>query len=144
MFTITRSSRTGSWWMRQRIAGPLYSKSWKASLSSAMRGGISKRSSGGNQRAAARPVSSMCMMPRGIYTSWTTRRKKSGCSCLLGNTQLNIAQMQQLDPYTNNNSANPIVYKVWQNSRWKKMYMAHFKTIMEETCENDWFMERAQ
>jgi len=61
----------------------------------------------------------------------------------LENKQLNTLQMQQLDPFTNNNSANPIVSKVWQNDRWKKMYMAHLRTIIEETFEEDWYMERA-
>jgi len=61
----------------------------------------------------------------------------------LGGTQLSLAAMQQLDPYTNNTLSTPILYKVWQNSRWKKMYMAHMKTLMEENIANGWYMERA-
>ena len=61
----------------------------------------------------------------------------------LGNTQLSLTAMQQLDPYTNNNTSTPILYKVWQNPRWKKMYMAHMKTLMEENIANGWYMERA-
>jgi len=61
----------------------------------------------------------------------------------LGGTQLNLIQMQQLDPFANNNPNNPILYKVWQNPRWKKMYLAHMKTLMEENISNNWYMERA-
>jgi len=61
----------------------------------------------------------------------------------LGNSQLNLTAMQQLDPYTNNNVNTPILYKVWQNPRWKKMYMAHMITLMEENIGNNWYMERA-
>ena len=61
----------------------------------------------------------------------------------LQNTQLSIAQMQQLDPYINNNTGTPILYKIWQNARWKKMYMAHMITLMEENINNNWYMERA-
>ena len=58
-------------------------------------------------------------------------------------TQLDLLGMQQLDPFTNNTPGTPILYKVWQNSRWKKMYMAHMITLMEENIGNNWYMERA-
>jgi len=61
----------------------------------------------------------------------------------LGGTQLDVIQMQQLDPFTNNNLQNPILYKVWQNERWKKMYLAHMLTLMEENIDNGLYMERA-
>ena len=61
----------------------------------------------------------------------------------LGGSQLDLAGMQQLDPFTNNTPGTPILYKVWQNSRWKKMYMAHMITLMEENINNSWYMERA-
>ncbi len=61
----------------------------------------------------------------------------------LGGTQLNVTQMQQLDPFTNNNLQTPILYKVWQNERWKKMYLAHMITLMEENIGNSWYLERA-
>lgn len=62
----------------------------------------------------------------------------------LGNTQLNTYQMQQLDPFTSNNTSNPIVYKVWGNDRWKKMYLAHLITLIEENINSNWYMERAE
>lgn len=61
----------------------------------------------------------------------------------LGGIQLNLSQMQQLDPFTNNSPDTPILYKVWQNDRWKKMYLAHMKTLMEENISNNWYRERA-
>jgi hypothetical protein len=61
----------------------------------------------------------------------------------LQNLQLNITQMQQLDPFTNNNPDSPILYKIWQNDRWKRMYLAHMITLMEENINNNWYMERA-
>lgn len=61
----------------------------------------------------------------------------------LGNSQLSLTGMQQLDPYTSNTPDNPILYKVWQNERWKKMYMAHMRTLMEENIGGSWYMERA-
>lgn len=59
-------------------------------------------------------------------------------------TFLNTTQMQQLDPFAGNSSANPVVYKVWQNTRWKRMYIAHMKTIFEENIDNGWYLTRAQ
>ena len=61
----------------------------------------------------------------------------------LRNDFLDITQMQQLDPYVNNNLQSPILYNVWQNDRWRKMYMAHMVTLMEENIYNNWYLERA-
>lgn len=61
----------------------------------------------------------------------------------LQNSQLSITQMQQLDPFTNNDPDSPILYKTWQNDRWKKMYMAHMITLMDENINNNWYMDRA-
>jgi len=61
----------------------------------------------------------------------------------LAGIQLNLSQMQLLDPYTNDNPDTPILSRVWQNPRWKKMYMAHMRTLMEENISNNWYMERA-
>ena len=62
----------------------------------------------------------------------------------LGGTQLDLTQMQQLDPFTNNDLQTPILYKVWQNERWKKMYLAHMMTLMEENIGNNWYLDRAE
>ncbi|PLW92544.1 MAG: hypothetical protein C0592_10260 [Marinilabiliales bacterium] len=58
-------------------------------------------------------------------------------------THLSTSEMQQLDPFPNNNTDNPVCYRVWQNSRWSKMYIAHMKTIMSENIASGWYMTRA-
>ncbi|MCB0747475.1 MAG: CotH kinase family protein [Ignavibacteriae bacterium] len=65
-------------------------------------------------------------------------------SSLIGGSQLNISGLQQLDPYLNSASSNyPIISKVLSNSTYKKMYVAHMKTIMEDYFENDLYRTRA-
>lgn len=56
---------------------------------------------------------------------------------------LTTTQMQQLDPFAGNSTDNPVVYKVWTQDRWKKMYIAHMKTIMEENIASGWYLTRA-
>ena len=51
--------------------------------------------------------------------------------------------MQQLDPFANDHPDSPILFNVWQNSRWKKMYLAHMITLMEENISNHWYIDRA-
>lgn len=58
-------------------------------------------------------------------------------------TQLNTSDMQQLDPFANNTTDNPVCYNVWQNTRWSKMYIAHMKTLMSENIASGWYMTRA-
>ena len=54
------------------------------------------------------------------------------------------SQLQQLDPFVNlNNSDYPIISKVLNNETYRKMYVAHMKTILEENFSNDWYYERA-
>ena len=65
-------------------------------------------------------------------------------SSLIGGAQLNITGLQQLDPYLNSTSSNyPIISKVLSNSTYKKMYVAHMKTMMEDYFENDLYRTRA-
>jgi len=60
-----------------------------------------------------------------------------------GGTSLSITQMQQLDPFTGNSTDYPVMYYPWTQTRWKKMYIAHMQTIMEENIANNWYMTRA-
>ena len=61
------------------------------------------------------------------------------------NQQLNLTSMQQLDPFLNSNNDNyPIISKVLSNPTYRKMYIAHMKTIMEENFANGWYKERAR
>jgi len=60
-----------------------------------------------------------------------------------GGTDLSTTQMQQLDPFTGNSTDYPVLYYPWTQNRWKKMYIAHMRTIMEENIANNWYMTRA-
>lgn len=60
----------------------------------------------------------------------------------LGN--LNTTQKQQLSPFANaNESEFPIISKILSNDTWRKMYVAHMKTILEENFENSLYETRA-
>ena len=58
--------------------------------------------------------------------------------------QLNTSQLQHLSPFANiNESTYPIISKILSNETYKKMYVAHMKTMIEENFENDWYETRA-
>lgn len=60
----------------------------------------------------------------------------------LGN--LNTTQLQQFNPFANlNESAYPIVSKILSNPTYRKMYVAHMKTILEENFANGLYETRA-
>lgn len=78
---------------------------------------------------------------------WDLNENFGGFSMLLGQggPPLSLANMQQLDPFLNSsNNTYPIVSKILSDSRYRKMYVAHVKTIMEEVFANDWYNTRAQ
>ena len=65
-------------------------------------------------------------------------------SSLIGGAQLNISGLQKLDPYLNSTNSNyPIISKILSNPTYKKMYVAHMKTIMADYFENDFYRTRA-
>ncbi len=60
----------------------------------------------------------------------------------LGN--LNTSQLQQFSPFANLNQSNfPIISKILTNSVYRKMYVAHMKTIIEENFANGQYETRA-
>jgi spore coat protein CotH len=60
----------------------------------------------------------------------------------LGN--LNTTQKQQLSPFANlNESEFPVISKVLNNITYRKMYVAHMKTIIEENFSDGQYEERA-
>lgn len=72
---------------------------------------------------------------------WDLNENFGGFSMLLGQMgpggQMNATQMQQLDPFFNStNSRYPIVSKILSIPKYKKMLVAHMKTIMEENFSN--------
>ncbi len=56
-----------------------------------------------------------------------------------------ITQMQNLDPLRNSNSNTFLLLKnVLVNPRYKKMYLAHMRTMITENFSNGWYATRAQ
>jgi hypothetical protein len=75
---------------------------------------------------------------------WDLNMNFGGFSQIIGGSGLSIAQMQQLNPYLNENNSNyPIVNKFLQNATYKKRYVAHMKTIISEMIATDWYRTRA-
>ena len=58
--------------------------------------------------------------------------------------QLETSQLQRLSPFANLNENDfPIISKVLTNDTYRKMYVAHMKTILEENFENSLYETRA-
>jgi hypothetical protein len=58
--------------------------------------------------------------------------------------QLGTSQLQQFSPYANINESDfPVVSKILSNDTYKKMYVAHMKTILEENVVNGLYETRA-
>ncbi len=52
--------------------------------------------------------------------------------------------MQQLSPFLNETNPNyPIISKILTNPTYKKIYIAHMKTMLEENFLNGWYLNRA-
>ena len=60
----------------------------------------------------------------------------------LGNLSTN--QLQQFSPFANINEDDfPIISKILSNETYRKMYVAHMKTIIEENFSDDQYLDRA-
>jgi len=58
--------------------------------------------------------------------------------------QLGISQLQQFSPFANlNENVFPIISKILSNETYRKVYVAHMKTIIEEYFENGYYETRA-
>ncbi len=56
---------------------------------------------------------------------------------------LNLTTMQNLDPLTHSTHASyPILNKVLSNPMYKRMYIAHMRTMIEENISNGWLASR--
>ena len=74
---------------------------------------------------------------------WDLNMNFGGFSSVIGGQNLTISQMQQLTPFFNENNSNyPIVNKFMQNTTYRKIYIAHMKTIIEENFTNNWYQMR--
>lgn len=61
-----------------------------------------------------------------------------------GTSGLSLTQMQQLSPFFNESNPNyPIISKIFTNPTYKKIYIAHMKTMLEENFLNGWYQTRA-
>ena len=57
---------------------------------------------------------------------------------------LSIYQLQRMSPLVNlNESDYPVIGKILSNQSYRKMYIAHMKTMLNEIVLNDWYSERA-
>lgn len=75
---------------------------------------------------------------------WDLNENFGGFTSLVGGSPLNLAQMQRLDPFLNaTNPKYPIINKVLSDSTYRRMYIAHMKTILAENFLNDWYFTRA-
>ena len=58
--------------------------------------------------------------------------------------QLRTSQLQQLSPFANSNESQfPIISKVLNNDTYRKMYVAHMKTILSDYFNNGLYRTRA-
>ena len=56
---------------------------------------------------------------------------------------LSSYQLQRLSPFVNlNESEYPVISKILSNDQYKKMYVAHMKTMLDEIVLNDWYYNR--
>ncbi|CAN2044731.1 spore coat protein H [Candidatus Magnetomoraceae bacterium gMMP-1] len=59
------------------------------------------------------------------------------------NNTSNIKDLQEMDAFLNStNSSYPIINKILSNSTYKKMYIAHMKTIIDENFTSQWYKSR--
>lgn len=65
-------------------------------------------------------------------------------SMLQSSGPLQTQDMIELDPYLNStNSDYPILKQILSNDNYKKIYVAHMKTMIEENFSNGWYENRA-
>jgi hypothetical protein len=75
---------------------------------------------------------------------WDLNESFGGYRNLQSGGNLNTNQLIQFSPFTNlTGSSYPIISKILTNDTYSKMYIAHFKTMVEEIFANGWYEERA-
>ncbi|MBL7827268.1 MAG: CotH kinase family protein [Saprospiraceae bacterium] len=58
---------------------------------------------------------------------------------------LSLTQMKQLDPLTQSTNSNrPLIKQLLSNPTYKRMYIAHMRTMLQEQFSNDDYYNRAQ
>lgn len=75
---------------------------------------------------------------------WDLNESFGVFSRLLDGNGLNTTTMQEMDPFLNSTNDNyPIVKQILSNPTYKKMYVAHMKTIIDEFFANGGYRTRA-
>ena len=77
---------------------------------------------------------------------WDLNMCFGGFSHLLVNGHhLSTTEMQRLNPFQNSESSYyPLIENILSNASYRKMYVAHMKTMMAENVENGWYYSRGQ
>jgi hypothetical protein len=74
---------------------------------------------------------------------WDLNMIFGGYHKIVGGSNLTVTQMQELTPLFNETNPDyPIINKVLSNPTYKKRYLAHLKTIMEENFSTGWYYTR--
>ncbi|MDX1911667.1 MAG: CotH kinase family protein [Saprospiraceae bacterium] len=75
---------------------------------------------------------------RWLSTPWDLNMSFGAFPLLTINSFLNLNQMKQLDPLTQANNTNrPLIKQLLANPVWKRMYLAHLKTILQENFASE-------
>jgi spore coat protein CotH len=56
---------------------------------------------------------------------------------------LSVSAMQNMSPVFSNDAAHPLIQKLLANARYRKMYIAHLRTITDEFIASGLYLERA-
>lgn len=61
-----------------------------------------------------------------------------------GSGALTVSMMQQMTPLLHDNHSDwPLIYMLMSNPQWRRMYIAHMRTIMEEAFVSGQYLEEA-
>jgi len=74
---------------------------------------------------------------------WDLNMCFGGFKKISGSSDISITGMQQLNPYMNESSSSyPIIKQILSNERYKKMYVAHIKTIIKDYFTDGTYRDR--
>jgi hypothetical protein len=75
---------------------------------------------------------------RWLCTPWDLNMSYGAFPLLTLNNFLSLTQMKQLDPLTQSANTNrPLIKQLLANPTWKRMYLAHLKTILTENFASE-------
>ncbi len=75
---------------------------------------------------------------------WDLNQSFGAFNLVRGGSSLSINQMKNLTPFFNaSNPLFPIVSRILDNAVYRKMYVAHLKTMTDENFTNGWYESRA-